>query len=293
MRQVPDELAAHLKQDATTTCYCWRVRLSDGTLMGFTDHDEALHFDGLTFLAASGFHASDNEAASGFAASSAEIAGGFSSEAVREDDLSSGRYDGALVETFLVNWQDTAQRLKLDLREVGEVTRAGGYFQAELRSLAHRLSQPQGRVYSRRCDARLGDSRCRVNLSSFRRDGTISQLLTVGKFRVGGLTGDAQGRFRLGRLTFTSGANSGLSFDVEEHQVSDDGVDLQFWIPPERSVEIGDTFTIVAGCDKSFAMCKATFANQLNFQGFPHIPGSDFAYSYVNGNTVHDGKALF
>jgi uncharacterized phage protein (TIGR02218 family) len=293
MRTIPNALASHLGKDATTTCYCWRVKLSDGSVLGFTDHDEVLSFGGLTYQAASGFHASDHEAVAGFAASSSEIAGGFSSEALREDDLSSGRYDGAKVEIYLVNWQEPSEYMLLDSREVGEVSRAGGYFQAELRSIAHRLNQPQGRTYGRRCDATFGDERCKVNLASHRVSGTIAAALSVLRFRVNGLTGQTAGRFRFGKLSFTSGANQGLSFDIEDHVTSGSSVELLFWIPPERDVSVGDTFQVVAGCDKSFGMCRGTFSNQPNFQGFPHMPGSDFAYSYVNGHTVHDGKALF
>ena len=51
-------------------------------------------------------------------------------------------------------------------------------------------------------------------------------------------------------------------------------------------------FTISAGCDKAFATCKAKFANQLNFQGFPHLPGNDAAYAYVDGEGVFDGAPL-
>ena len=57
MRQVPDDLAARLADDATTLCLCWRVTLRDGTVLGFTEHDRDLAFGGLTFLAASGFAA--------------------------------------------------------------------------------------------------------------------------------------------------------------------------------------------------------------------------------------------
>jgi hypothetical protein len=40
-------------------------------------------------------------------------------------------------------------------------------------------------------------------------------------------------------------------------------------------------------------MCRERFGNGLNFRGFPHMPGSDFAYSYVSGETTHDGSVLF
>ena len=50
---------------------------------------------------------------------------------------------------------------------------------------------------------------------------------------------------------------------------------------------------LTAGCDKSFATCRARFANGLNFRGFPHMPGSDFSYSYADGDGQHDGGVLF
>ena len=139
MKTIPAALAEHLKADATTTCHCWKVTLKDGAVIGFTDHDEAISFAGTSYLAASGFSASDSEGETGLGAGVGEVAGGFSSEAIAEGDLAAGRFDGARVELFLVNWQAPDQHVLLNRREIGEVTRAGGAFRAELRSLAHRL----------------------------------------------------------------------------------------------------------------------------------------------------------
>lgn len=46
------------------------------------------------------------------------------------------------------------------------------------------------------------------------------------------------------------------------------------------------------GCDKSFATCKAKFANGVNFRGFPHLLGNDAAYAYVNSTNDYDGGVL-
>ncbi|NTF06897.1 DUF2163 domain-containing protein [Agrobacterium rubi] len=293
MKTVPTALAAHLAGEATTTCHCWKVSLRDGVIMGFTEHDEALVFGGVIYLAASGFQASENDSETGLAASSGEVAGGFSSEAVSEDDLAAGRYDGAKVELYLVNWQAPEQHILLKVREIGEVTRAGGAFTAELRSFAHRLSQPQGRVYGRRCDAALGDGRCGADIAAFRADGVVVSVDGTGRVLVSGLEGFADGFFRQGKLVFSSGANAGRSFDLDDHALRDGATSLSFWLPLEVLPKAGDAFTVTAGCDKSFATCKAKFANHLNFRGFPHMPGADFAYSYVSSRTQHDGGALF
>ncbi|CDN47074.1 DUF2163 domain-containing protein [Neorhizobium galegae] len=290
MRMIPADLAEHLAQEATTTCHAWRVTRRDGVILGFTEHDHDLTFGGTIFLAASGFSASEAEAATGLSASADEVVGGFSNAAIGEQDLATGKYDGARVELFLVNWAAPDQHVLLNVREIGEVSRTGGQFRAELRSLAHRLSQPQGRVYNRRCDASLGDTRCGVDLALWRGEGAVVAVKDASRIVVSGLGGFGSGFFRHGVLTFADG----VAVDVDAHEKRADGsVELTFWLPLEEPVAAGHTFTLTAGCDKSFATCKARFANHLNFRGFPHVPGADFAYSYVDGERVHDGGPIF
>ncbi len=295
MKDIPAALAAHLSGGVTTLCHAWRVIRRDGAVLGFTEHDADLDFAGTTFAAASGFSASDSEAENGLAATTGEVAGGFSADAITEADLAHGRYDGARVEVYLVNWADPAQRMLLRVQEIGEVTRTQGDFRAELRSIAHRLGQEQGRLYGRRCDATLGDGRCRVDLSlgSRRRNGTVLTVSDSQTITASGLAGFASGFFGFGVLTFSSGALAGLSFDIDAHWQEEDVSVLTFWLPVPEGLEEGAAFEIVAGCDKSFSTCRAKFSNHLNFQGFPHIPGADFAYSYADGKSVHDGRPLF
>ncbi|MBO0134563.1 DUF2163 domain-containing protein [Agrobacterium burrii] len=293
MKTIPVALATHLKGDATTTCHCWKVTLKDGAVIGFTDHDETLSFAGTDYLAASGFGASDSDSETGLGASAGEVAGGFSSEAISESDLAAGRFDGARVALYLVNWQAPDEYVLLSMREIGEVTRAGGAFRAELRSLAHRLGQAQGRIYGRRCDAGLGDRRCGVDLSRFTGNGRVVAVDAAGNLLVSGLDAFTDGFFSRGKLRFLSGALAGKSFDLDGHARRDGGTILSFWLAPEHMPSPGDGFSVTAGCDKSFASCKAKFTNHLNFRGFPHLPGADFAYSYASGGQTHDGKALF
>lgn len=290
MRHISAELAAHLAGDATTTCHAWRVTRADGVVLGFTDHDEDLAVDGTLCRAASGFSPSDNEAESGMAANASEVQGGFSSDTIAEDELAAGRFDHARVELFLVNWADPSQFTRLDARELGEVTRAGGAFTAELRSMAHRLDQPQGRVYGRRCDASLGDGRCRVLLSAFQSAATVSGQRDRSHLTVTGLVERESGFFDQGSLRFADGSTA----MIERHVAEEGGAGrLTLWLPLERDVAESEAVVLTAGCDKSFTTCRARFANGLNFRGFPHMPGSDFSYSYADGDGQHDGGVLF
>lgn len=290
MRTVPQALASHLAGDATTTCHAWRVTRSDGVVLGFTDHDEDLTVGGTLCCAASGFAAADSEAQAGMAANAGEVSGGFSSEAISEADLTAGKFDRAKVELFLVNWADASQYVRLDLREIGEVTRSGESFQAELRSMAHRLDQPQGRIYGRRCDASLGDSRCRVALAVFRSTAVVSAQGDRSHLTVSGIGGRESGFFDLGEALLADGT---LAM-IERHERQADGTArLTLWLPLEREVAAGESLTLTAGCDKRFATCRERFGNGVNFRGFPHMPGADFTYSYADSNGQHDGGVLF
>ena len=295
MRTIPTGLQAHLDGGVTTLCHAWRVTRRDGVVLGFTDHDRDLSFGGTDYGAASGFEASEAEDGNGLAAESGEVSGGFSAEAIGEADLAAGRYDGAKVEVFAVNWQDPSERLLLRTAELGEVRREGGLFRAELRRLTHGLDQVRGRIYGHRCDAAFGDGSCGVDATApaYRATATVLAVLDEMRLKVGGLSGFAERFFRYGVLTVSSGAAAGLSADIEDHRKADDTDELVFWLPAPAGLAAGDALQVTAGCDKRFLTCKAKFANLLNFRGFPHMPGSDFTYGYADGDTVHDGRPLY
>ena len=46
--------------------------------------------------------------------------------------------------------------------------------------------------------------------------------------------------------------------------------------------------------NKRLSTCAGTFANAVNFQGFPHMPGNDFVMRAIPGSsTTLDGGSLF
>ena len=295
MRAIDAGLAAHLAGDATTLCHCWRVIRRDGLALGFTDHDHDLNLLDTRFLAASGFSASEREEEGGLSAPSSEVAGGLSNDAISEVDLAAGLYDGARVEVYLVNWAAQEQHLLLKVQEIGEVTRQTGQFQAELRSFAARLSEPQGRIYNRRCDAVLGDGRCGIDLTRppYRAEATVVSFRDATRIVVAGISGFADGYFSRGRLTFLDGPGAGLAVDIDSHSVTGTTAQLILWLPLEIVPAVGARVALTAGCDKAFSSCRTKFANAVNFRGFPHMPGADFAYTYANGTSLHDGSPLY
>ncbi|MEO1542983.1 MAG: DUF2163 domain-containing protein, partial [Pseudomonadota bacterium] len=95
MRAFPASLAAKLRGQVTTLCWCWRVTRKDGVVLGFTDHDRALSFDGTVFEAASGFTGSEMTTSVGLNVDNLEVDGALSSDRLSDEDLAAGLFDDA------------------------------------------------------------------------------------------------------------------------------------------------------------------------------------------------------
>ncbi len=284
-------LQAHLDTRATTMVLCWKVTRQDGQVQGFTEHDEDVTFDSVTYVASSGFTASRMQQVLGLSPSNLNVDGALSADTLNEDDLAAGRYDDAEITLYWVNWNDVSERVTLDSGNIGEVTRKQTSFSAEFRSLAHKLNQVTGRIYQRSCDAVVGDARCGVDLinASFKGTGAITSA-SGRSLVVSGLGAFDDDWFTYGVLTFTSGANDGLAFEVKSHV----GTSVVLWDIPPETVAAADGFTITAGCKKDAATCKAKFSNFVNFRGFPHIPGNDVLQNYPREEDENlDGGSLF
>jgi uncharacterized phage protein (TIGR02218 family) len=193
-----------------------------------------------------------------------------------------------------VNWQDVSQRVILRSGFLGQVTRGEAAFSAELRGLSCRLDQSAGRVFQRSCAWELGDSRCGIDLgaAAHHGSGTVASVISNFDFTASGIGSFALGVFSRGKITWLTGNNAGLEIEVKAHAQGSADTRLTLFLPMSRPIEVGDTFDITAGCDKRFATCRDRFANVVNFGGFPHMPGNDFALSYATRGDHNDGGLL-
>lgn len=294
MRRIDPELQARLDSGATHLCRCWLVRRRDGVELGFTDHDRDISFDGAVFRASSGLDASALVSTTGLSVDNAQATGALSSASVREDDIRAGRYDDAEIRHWLVDWERPDLRVLLFKGRFGEIRRADGAFEVELRGLAEALNAPVGRSVLRTCDRVLGDAKCRFDtgLPGFSGEGVVQSGSAQG-FVATGLEGFAEGWFRHGALTWLSGANEGGTGAVKrDGRAPGAGRLLGLWQMASWPVVAGDRFKVVAGCDRRARTCREKFGNFLNFRGFPHIPGDDWVTAYPKNGAIHDGGSL-
>lgn len=291
MRQVPADFQATLASGVTTLAHVWRFTCRDGAQFAFTDHDEPLASDALSCEPVTGLVAGAVEKSLGLGVDTASVSGALNSEAISEDDLARGLWDGARVDLYRVDWRDPSLRVHLFAGRIGEVRRGVSAFEAELRGLQAPLNVAVGRVFSRFCDADLGDARCGkdIETSVFRGAGVVTEVLSPTAFKASGLTAFSDGWFDRGKLIWSAGGQN----EVSAHRNEAGAAVLELLDDAGPALAIGAAFAVYAGCDKSFAACKGKFANTLNFRGFPHMPGDDAVQARPSAGSVMDGGSRF
>jgi len=262
----------------TSMARAWAITRKDGVVLGFTDHDGELSFAGVVFRPRAGLTAQAVVQGAGLSVDNTEAVGALSDEAITERDILAGRWDGAELRQWDVDWQAPDQHRLVFRGHLGEVSRSGGAFKAELRGLAEALNRPMGRVFHPRCSAVLGDGACKVDLT---RPGLTGEGHVVsvegGRLRLGGLEGFSDRWFERGMLRLASGAAEGLSGHVKNDRALPHGArEVDLWTQTGILPAPGDRVTLVAGCDKAAETCRLKFNNYLNFRGFPHLPQEDW-----------------
>lgn len=123
-------------------------------------------------------------------------------------------------------------------------------------------------VYQAGCKNTLFDAACGLTRAALTVSGSATGASDATRTSFPHALGQAAGYFSLGVVTFTSGANSGISRTVRQH-TSGAMVVVQPW---PFAVVNGNTFTVTPGCDKTQATCTSKFSNLVHFRGEPYIP---------------------
>jgi len=284
-------LDAHLAGGTTGVCRCWKLVRGDGVAFGFTDHDRPLSFEGVEFRPESGLSAAALMQTTGLSVDNTEAVGALSDAAITEADIAAGRYDGAAVEAWLVQWAAPENRVLQFRGSLGELERSGGAFTAELRGLAERMNVPTGRVYQRSCAAVLGDADCGVDLSApgYSAEVSIAALEGARVLWLEGLEGFEPRWFERGRCVVLDGAAAGLEGAIKIDRPEGGLRRVELWDRLRAELAVGDRVRITAGCDKRMETCRLKFVNLLNFRGFPDLPGEDWMVAHPARVSARDG----
>lgn len=284
-------LQAHLEGGLTTVAHAWAIERKDGVVLGFTDHDRDLGFDGIQFRADTGLSALTLAQSTGLSVDNTEAIGALSDMSIREDEIEQGRFDGAEVRAWLVNWTDVNQRWLQFRGTIGELRRGDGAFQAELRGLTEVLNRPFGRVFQKPCSAVLGDAECGFNLldPDFSVDLAVDKMDRARFFSWEGLERFDANWFTRGRLEVLDGAAAGLWGTIKRDALEGAARVVELWEPIRAPLAVGDSVRLLAGCDKRSETCRLKFSNLNNFRGFPDLPGDDWLMAVPKSTGANNG----
>lgn len=264
----------------TSSATCWRIQRQDGEVFAFTAHDQDVSFRGDIYEACGSLLASALQTSAEFAATeNMDLSGIIAAGAFTQEDLWTGIWDGAEVQVWKVDWKDPTQGELMAAGQTGSVSFTDGSFKFEVTTAGQRLQQrPILQPVMPTCRYKLGDSRCTINLEALRVFGSVTSVASP-DYRIGAeqrvftdtIRAEVDNYFQLGSVRWETGDNAGQQIDVK---VFADGTFI-LERPAEFSIQIGDTYSAVPGCDLIFETCDLKFNNAINFGGYPDLRGTD------------------
>lgn len=257
-----------------TVATFWRVIRRDGITYGFISHDRDMWFDGVLHQASPGMIPSAIRRSADFEPDSAEVEGALSHQSIAASDLALGRFDGAQVLIGLIDWE-SHERETLYRGAIGSLIEEEGRFIAELNSRkADLLRDPVPRT-SPGCRAPFCGPGCNLSGTFFTHEARIASVDPAANAvavdtdvepdaLVGGWLRWLDGPHAGMRMIIVSAGDSGLVLDT----------------PLDAPVADATAVVVRQGCDHTLDTCSTRFANAVNFQGEPFLPGNDMLTRY-------------
>lgn len=271
--------------DATTIATCFRLELQNGNVLGFTTSTRDVVFNdepNLIYKTASAsktaFSSNNN-----LAIDNIDAVMLLDHEDIIPEDLERGFYDGAKIRVFRFNYMLKPYQYS-DIEEliegtVGDVVRNKSAYNTTFESKTAGLQNTVTRVVTPLCSATFCDVNekknwCKLNASNYTVNATIIDVVdnTTFTIDISSLPQVVDHYLAYGNCTFTSGNAVKKSISIKDNTA---GL-IKLQLPLENySINIGDTVSILIGCDKKKDTCKSKFNNLLNFRGFSFVPGQD------------------
>jgi len=263
-----------------------KVTAKDGTVIAISNHTRNLVIDGTNYLAWPLQPTQFNQTA-GLNADNAEL------DTVMADPFSDiklrgKKWSGARVLYQLFNPADiTLGPLFSKSGFIGDLTIRKFSVTSQFRSMSQLLNQPIGEMVMEDCIViELGDADCGVNLAGNTVTGwpisvntSISSFANQQQFTVGLGSPRPDDFFKMGKVLWTSGGND----DLEMHILKSVGNQITLFGPAFFNMQVGDTLTLIAGCNRTRAQCRDTFANVRRFKGYPDLPGRSRLLRFPEG----------
>lgn len=279
MKDINNNLLDSLKQENPTITKCLKITLNNEKILAFTEFSEDLTINNIVFKSSSGFKENKNQQYSDITTSEEEILLFVDDDNIKKEDVLTGLFDNAKVEVFYMDYKNL---------EYGKISIINGFISKinfvddkiyfNISGILSLLEKTIGETYSPLCRAGFCDKRCSLNLENYTFFGEISEIISATEFISNSkdIINKETNYFKYGLITFKTGKNKDKKIEVKQSNTSNIVINTKLFYNPE----IGDTFEIVAGCDKKFSTCIERFNNAINFRGEPNLPRTTKVYKF-------------
>lgn len=294
-RSVPSGLLTHIAANGTSLCNLINVTDALGATLALTDHTENITVSSVTYVSRPGVQVSVLKTQGNMEIDNYEITGFFITGVVTLADVLKGRFTGARVRRYIVNYDSPSSGvLQIGDGNISRVEVRDNQFTCQVLGKMWRLSQPVGRLTTKHCDViDFGGDRCFFDLNTthyttgtaFKQNLTVSGVTNAITFNVSGASTSAPAQaspwFEGGKVLWLTGNNAGYTQHIAA-QVSSGGLQFVLRTQPGADIQVGDTLTATAGCDRTTADCRYKAqnssqpnGNMVNFRGQPGLIGED------------------
>lgn len=273
----------------------WKLEPRWGMPMYFTDHDSPLVFRGRTYVPAGGWSSTDERAELGLKESNVDFSGAITSAAITVDDLRAGRYKGARITEYLVDYMHPfAGALRTRPRTIEPDEIDSEVWRATASGMLDRLRDRAGDAYYPRCRFHLFDDDypisttqptwergCKLDSLGYLQSGFVGTVTSRRVFQITDVGTVTANYYAGGLILFRNGANADVCGQIKSHGAGSN-VTYELHLPMPFDVLQLETVAIWPGCNFLIGTvnagdCEDKFNNVKNFGGFMLIPGTDEA----------------
>ena len=272
MKNITNDLKSVFENETTNIVKCWKITFKDDTNLAFTTNDENFLYKNVLYNSLSANDVDNIKSNIDIKEDNFEIINIISSNLINKNDILNGKYDSAKVEIFLLDTQNLDKgKVVLLSGKISNIELKDDIFTVKVAGLKDEINKTIGEKYSPLCRCNFCDSKCKLNKNNFTFSGTITNIIDEVSFITNNeiILSKSSGYFDYGIIEFTSGNNIGQKMEIKQY--NNGQFILQLNLP--KNLAIGDTFNVIAGCNKEFSTCCDKFNNAINFHGEPHLPG--------------------
>jgi uncharacterized phage protein (TIGR02218 family) len=246
---------------------CWHIQLTNGDQLRLTNYNEDINIKDYKYIAESIFTYKSIEKSSELLTEKNEICGIICDKYFKRQDIINGKLNDAYIEIFLINTNNLDNgKLILNQGYVSNIKIINNKFIANISSLKNKFNNKITNSFSQNCRAKFCDKDCSLYEENYKFYGKISKVISNNTL-FDAERNEENFYFNFGEITFISGNNTGLCFQVKNFKNGE----IELNLPSIYKLAVGDTYAIIAGCDKNFSSCVTKFNNALNFRGEPYI----------------------